>query len=357
MNKQQPKQQRVVMLNPPQQRAQPKTRRRRVQRNRNRIQRELTFAPTGMSRVMRMQEPKLQTSISNGRAITIIHHREFLTDINGSVAFDAKAFPVNPGMIATFPWLASIANNWDSYLFRRLEFSYETACSTVTPGSVMLAIDFDAADPAPTSKLALMTYENAVRSSSWQECCYDARVSNLHKFGIQRFTRQSALATNLDIKTYDVGNLFIATSGQADTSPIGELYVDYVVELYTPQINASLLAPASKVVSGGTVSSAAPFGTAPVVTGAPLDMTATSITFPEAGQYLVSIILSGTSPVCGLPVGTGVTVTNLLDINSVSNALRNVLFDATPGGSVTFSATGTTTSTVVRLGAYPAVLA
>jgi len=104
---------------------------------------------------------------------------------------------------------------------------------------MMMAVDFDAADAAPTTKQQLLAYQGAVRSAPWQRCAYIAAKTNLRKFGIQRYVRSAALASNLDIKTYDVGNLFVATQGTTVTGSLAELYVDYDVELFTPQLTAA----------------------------------------------------------------------------------------------------------------------
>jgi len=311
----------------------------------------MTEVPVGSSRLVRMQQPKLTSSYSRGKAVTTIHHREYLADITGSVAFDSSVFPINPGMVITFPWLSTIANNWDSYLFRRLEFSYETACASTTPGSVMMSIDFDAADPAPTTKLQLMTYDNAVRSASWQEACYDATLLNLHKFGIQRYTRAAPLAANLDIKTYDVGNLFIATSGQADDKPIGELYVEYIVDLYTPQISptsAGVLGNPARIWATSSLSDASIFGATAAVTGSSVTAAVSTITFLEPGQYLLSFKVNGTGLGGAMPTPTGVGVVATVKTDllySTTQRLVEYLLDVGAiGATLTW---GTLTATTV----------
>jgi len=310
-----------------------------------------------------MQEPRLTTSVSKGRAVTVISHREYIGDILGSVAFNANRYEVNPGLLLTFPWLSTIANNWDSYLFKKLDFVYETSCASTTAGSVMLAIDFDAADPTPLSKVELMTYDNATRSASWQECSYDARLQNLHKFGIQRFTRQAPLATSLDIKTYDVGNLFVATSGQADASMIGELYVDYVVELYTPQIAKAAQASSLsfKVTSGGSVSKGAPFGTAPSVLGDfPISVGTDILNFQSSGEFLLNFLIAGTgltSAAATMVNTTGITSTFLYGLADTAgtSATQVWKFKVTQPGTSTITVPAgwtTVTGTYLRAGTY-----
>lgn len=195
----------------------------------------MEMAPVALSRRVRIGMPDVSGSPYAGDGRVRIRHREYLADVAGSVAFANTAFAINPGLAASFPWLSAIAVRFESYIFRRLRFEYETQRSTATNGTVMMAVDFDAADAAPTTKTGIMSYHNAVRSAVWDECCYNSDAGDLRKFGVQRFIRSAGLAANLDIKTYDVGNLNIATQGEADTTAIGELYVEYDVELITPQ--------------------------------------------------------------------------------------------------------------------------
>lgn len=78
---------------------------------------------------------------------TRVAHREYLGDITGSVNFAiAKTVAINPGVPASFPWLAYIARQYESYYVRSMCFEYETQESTATAGTVMLAVDYDATD-------------------------------------------------------------------------------------------------------------------------------------------------------------------------------------------------------------------
>lgn len=165
-----------------------------------------------------------------------MRHREYIQDIDGSIAFAIQSFPVNPGMAATFPWLSGHAQLYETYKFHKLSFEYESQ-KTVTDGVCLIAIDFDSADAAPANKQQLSSFEGAARAKVWQEFAYHAKPSSLHKIGPVKYNRYGVLAANLDIKTYDAGNAYVATQGCDDASAIGELWVDYDVEFSTPQIN------------------------------------------------------------------------------------------------------------------------
>jgi len=201
-------------------------------------------------------------AMTNGK--TTVSHREFIADVSGSVAYASTGYAVNPGDPTTFPWLAAIARNYESYRFKSLTFEYRTTASSLTKGSVMMALDYDASDSAPADKCKLMAYAGATRSAPWTESNFRARPVDLVKFAKDRYVRIPGLSI-VDIKTYDVANLFIATQGMEDALEVGELYVNYTIELQTPQLGDIPLTSASSTVSSGGTPDTTFLGPAPVV--------------------------------------------------------------------------------------------
>lgn len=266
---------------------------------------EVESAPLAQARAMRTSVPKVSGSPYLGDGRVRIKHREYIRDIVGSVAFANTQLSINPGLSSMFAWLAPIAAQFESYLFRKLVFDYETQKSASTSGSLMMAVDFDAADSAPVNKQQLMAYHNAVRSAVWQEACYQSDQADLKKFGVQRFVRGGALAANEDVKTYDIGNLNIATQGEADTTAIGELYVDYDVELITPQVNVDQAAINSASVASAASTRANPFTSATVTGGLNVTASGATLTFNKVGQFLITGIYTGTAVTDTNPTLTG----------------------------------------------------
>jgi len=189
--------------------------------------------PSAIGNLVKTSTPDLQSSFTGDGRVRI-RHREYISDIPGSVAFASTTFVVNPGISATFPWLSVIAANYESYKFNKLCFQISTEKPTSVGGSLLMAIDYDANDAAPTTKSAIMAYHNAVRCPVWSQTDYIADKPDLNKLP-QHYIR-STTVSGTDLKTYDVGNLFVCTSGCADTTALGELYVIYDVELITPQL-------------------------------------------------------------------------------------------------------------------------
>jgi len=237
--------------------------------------------------------------VMSGKGMTRIVHEELLSTIVGSDDFSVFAtLPLNPGMSLTFPWLSGQARFWERYRFRKLRFIYSTSQSSGTPGRIMLSPDYDSADAPPQTEREAYANEGAVSDVPWKmELICDLKPSSLHALGPTKFVRSSGLAPNLDIKTYDSGNLHVCT---LDGSAIkwGKLMVEYDVELFTPQLNAfndSLLVYAKNKLdpSDGALLTAGE-----IDAGSSTDITclANSIIFNLPGQYWISLFLYGESP-------------------------------------------------------------
>lgn len=179
--------------------------------------------------------------ITNKPKGTRIVHCEYIADVvSRQQTFDVTRYAINPGLEGTFPWLSTIANRYEYYKFNNLKFEYKPVCPTTTPGTVYMCTDYDAADPTPSTKIMMMSYDGANRTAPWDTASFTLKNSSMHKFAKERFTRPTTATTN-DVKTYDVGNFYIATANTQTGSPVllGELYVHYDVELSVPQIGRS----------------------------------------------------------------------------------------------------------------------
>jgi len=290
-----------------------------------------------------------------------IRHREYVLDVVGSgvVSFTVSSFlAINPGLQTLFPWLSNLANNFEAYLFRALSFQYRTDSSSATVGKLMMAVDYDAADPAPSSKQQMLQQRTKCDCALWQMVDMDCDPADLSKLP-QRYVRNGVVAST-DVKTYDVGVLSIAQSSVGATTVIGELFVEYDVELITPTPPP---APVSlKIAGGGVVSKTALFGTAPVKTGTAdisVNSTGTTLTFNQAGQYLLELDKVGTALVATTLTGTathsalGAFETPAAALESLESFSINVLL---AGQTIIFNASGdgTDTGSTARIALYAA---
>lgn len=239
----------------------------------------------------RTRQPKI---VSKGDSVRIIH-RELISSVVGSQSFSVQqAFALNPGLASSFPWLATQAQSWERYRFNSLKFCYYTRTGSNVPGSVMLVPDYDAADSAPISEQIASAYSDVAEDAPWKDIDCLLRASALHALGPTKFVRTGALQPNQDIKTYDAGNLFlIVTDGTAVNW--GKLWVEYDVELLTPQLNPA----GGGVISSQILHGSAPISSDPLVGALPVagssNITSPApnvLTFNQAGQFLVNLLIA-----------------------------------------------------------------
>jgi hypothetical protein len=304
-------------------------------------------APVAKSKTVRTQRPKFET-MRNGDCI--IKHREYVMDITASAtvgAFKVQSLPVNPGQITTFQWLSRIAANYESYQFEKLQFAYETEAPTTLGGTLILTLDYDAADLPPLSKQQAMAYRSSVRSAPWTACEHNSFREDLTKLK-SNFVRPGAQPAGTDIKTYDIANLFIMSQGVATGgATLGELYVDYTIKLMTPVYE---LVPniifGGETTGGGVFTAANPLGTIPVEGQSNLGYTVNALsqlTFGTIGSYIITVHVTGT-------VITGLALTNVSGAPTINSVVAFVVDGGALNASESFSI-DVTAPTVVQLAA------
>jgi hypothetical protein len=332
------------------------------QRNSNNGQRtELSFenkrvsAPVATSSVM-----SSNTSTPTGVTAFPLRRKEYVGEIAGSVAFAITKYSLNPGLAPTFPWGSQISPSFEEYDTLSVAFHYEPESASSATGAVMIAFDYDAADSTPATKQEMLTFADNVRVAPWVPCTLVLKTIDLKKRGTL-FTRTGTIAST-DIKTYDLGNVFVATQGQAGTTTVGEFWISYNFSLRTPQPFSFADSLSAKVVAGGTVSFGAYLGTAPTITGKlPVTASGATLTFGVVGSWLLGFTMVGTGLTGTAPTITGTATTTgyntyvagnsdgltndaILTVN-VTAVGQTVIIDWDPAAT-------TVTGATVRIGAY-----
>lgn len=283
--------------------------------------------PIAISKVNKWSAPRVQA----GNNTIVISHREFLNDVvSGGGTFSCNSVSINPGLASVFPWLSHIAQNYESYRFRKLIIEYVPIAPTTQEGTMMLAMDFDAADATPLTKAGIMSMQGAQSGPMWGPLKMDCLKANLMKMAESRYVRGGSLSANLDIKTYDVAKLNIATaSAGVFVGACGELYLDYVVELITPQYNMADEAAddSAKIVPTVGVTKATPLGTTRTVTGnLPIEVIdANTIKFNEAGDYLLDFREVGTAFIANPAITFSAGNSLLTFLGNLVDAASNVM--------------------------------
>lgn len=188
-------------------------------------------APTNRSNNIRSGVPKVSYK-RNGDLL--VKHREFIIDLPGSVAFAITTININPGLPAVFNWLYRLAQCYSSYIVHNFKVCFETESSTGSTGTVVIAIDYDPSNSAPTTKAQAMAYRGSVRSAPWAPSCHVSLTEDLRKRQ-SYYVRGGALIPGQDVALFDVGNLFLITQGMASAVVVGEVWIDYEIEFRTPK--------------------------------------------------------------------------------------------------------------------------
>jgi len=190
-----------------------------------------------------LDPPAIVNSVSAGGVI--VRHREYLQDIVASTAFEILQFPLNPGLIETFPWLSSIAAHFEQYRWRGILFEFKSlssdaVLSTATSsalGSVVMATQYNALNPVFPNKFVMENYEFANSSKPSISFIHPVECAKRDTSIEELYVRTGAPAANADLRLYDLGNFSIATVGmQADGGVAGELWVTYEIEFFKPKI-------------------------------------------------------------------------------------------------------------------------
>ncbi len=227
---------------------------------------------------------------------------ELVATVLGSVGFTTTQFNINPANAITFPWLSKIAQLFERYEFEELSFHFGHDVSGFATqgqtGLVYLSALYDAASAAPTSVTQIEATDPFVPAMPNQDSCCRLDKKSMHPSNEPKYCLQGNPPPGAtDIKTYNVGNLFVSTTGMANATEIGKLRVRYRVRLFDRILDASQTSAPANFAASWFQSTAAQtmVNTVPTVslnataTNNGLGIVNTAGSFvPPAGNYLVT---------------------------------------------------------------------
>jgi len=172
-------------------------------------------------------------------------HREYISDIAiAGPTFTVNSYPVNPGWVATFPFLSAIAANFQEYSFKGLVFEYKSTSATAivsgtntAMGSVMLAAQYRSDAPSFISKTQMLNEMWSVDTVPSCDVVLPIECAPGESPMSNQYVRTATL-TSGDIKLYDLCSVAVATAGgqTGQTNVVGELWVSYDIELRKPAL-------------------------------------------------------------------------------------------------------------------------
>lgn len=283
-------------------------------------------APVGVATIKSTPAPKI-AHVKNGM---VVSHRTFIGAVSGSTNYSVSGWNCNPGLLSSFPWASRLATRFEKYRFKRLKYEYVSVVNTSTSGVVTMSFDFDPVDPLPATKYIQAETVPCKESNVWVTFGMAVAVDSNWSF-----IRQGVVQ-NTDLKTYDKGIFMVGTEYCPSSATIGELYVDYELELMHPTEPIAVSASIT-----GLGSNAAPFTTNVVKGGSlpcEINQAGDGLTFITNGEYLISYLVNGSSiTVLSLPTGTATISSVIGSVNSGAYCVRIFKVRATRGSTVLFN--------------------
>lgn len=190
--------------------------------------------PVAQSRVIVSHTPRMY---SNGKN-PVVYHRELIQTVSGAQNFTMNGgmgpafLSLNPVNSNLFPWLLPVATSFEKYRFKRLRLSYVPLCSTAFVGRLGLFYDQDSQDVGPFTRQDFGSFKDSVDTPVWKEVSLDAPSDGKFKF----LNDTGAV----DRKLFDAGRFgwVVYSCGNGDVD--GDLYLEYEIELETPQPSMGL---------------------------------------------------------------------------------------------------------------------
>jgi hypothetical protein len=273
------------------------------------------------------QIPKFSTT----RQTNIVSHREYLGDIVGTAGFSNRKYPINPGNATTFPWLSSIAQNYQQYRIHGLIFEFRPLITDFVtsgaPGVVIMATNYNADEPLYTTKQQMENSEYAVSVKPTLNLIHGVECALGQTVLSELYVRNAALATNLDLKFTDLGNFQFATQANP-VQTLGELWCSYTIEFFKPilpkEVGAGIQ---SSIVYQNNASSLNPFGTTRISLTGDLEgfaLAGSQISFigQPGNEYFIMFNWVGNST-AGAVSYPSIAVTNLVFVPAFKNQTDN----------------------------------
>jgi hypothetical protein len=145
---------------------------------------------------------------------------------------------IQPGDPSVFPWLNKIARNFEYYKVKRLSARYENACSTTTPGQILLFWDYDVSDPVPGTFAQASVMSGNKLSAPWDHFQLAASTAAIHRQEPAYYVAASATANRLN----DACSLMICTIPPSGSESVvwGNIWLDFTVEFSVPAYETSV---------------------------------------------------------------------------------------------------------------------
>jgi hypothetical protein len=133
---------------------------------------------------------------------------------------------------ALFPRLSAYSTIYEWYIFHQADIIFQANQPTTATGAVMIALDYDVKDNAPSTATGLMRFVTSTMANIYSDasCTMLGSLSRLPRYA----TSQTA---SPDIAQIQQAELYVAVEGvtAASGTALGYIIIQYDVEFFSPQ--------------------------------------------------------------------------------------------------------------------------
>jgi hypothetical protein len=180
----------------------------------------------------------------SGLGSVTVSHREYLRDITtGTTALPQGFwFVINPFNSAMFPWLSTLASNFEQYRIKGMVIEYisnsgnAVSSTNAALGSVSIATQYNTQIPNFSTKRALLNHYYAVSAAPSQNMVHAIECKDMYDPYKLYWVRVPNLNATYDSKLYDLGVVNVICQGSQSIYTAGEMWVTYEIELYKPRL-------------------------------------------------------------------------------------------------------------------------
>jgi len=201
-------------------------------------------APVSINYAIKPKTMKVTGKSTSKGIVVTVRHCELIKDITTpnqyGGGFVLSKVSVQPGLKACFPWLSNLSRSFESYQFNSVRYIYKPAVATSLNGTVIMTAQYDIESTDPENHKDMVQIQGTKESSPYKILSFDLSrgkggISNQKTYKIRNGP------VNGDLELYDSANFYIAFDGITNSSfaavanlNIGELWVEYVVDMVVP---------------------------------------------------------------------------------------------------------------------------
>lgn len=182
--------------------------------------------PASIGTEVKSTQPQF-TGVKSG--CMTVRHTEFVIRMPGSEDLNMATFRVNPSDQLTFPWLYYLAQGFEKFEVKKMVVHYVPVSSTQEKGSIYMYPEYNVNDGVLQDINSIMNMQGVVTGSVWSP---HFMVVDCKRFNqLKSYLIRNPYSLPENYLMYDPVNINVGVSGTGDLSVIGQVYIEYEIEL------------------------------------------------------------------------------------------------------------------------------